>query len=156
MARIYARRRGRSGSKRPFSMRLKQAAPEWVELSTEEVESKVVELRNQGLSASEIGIRLRDSHSVPSVPLVTGKKITRILKERELTSALPEDLRNLMRKALRIRKHLDMNKRDIHNKRSLQLTESKIRRLAKYYRRAKVLPEDWKYKAETAEVLMRG
>jgi small subunit ribosomal protein S15 len=156
MARIYARRRGRSGSKRPFSMRLKQVAPDWVELSSEEVESKVVELRNQGLSSSEIGIRLRDSFSVPSVPLVTGKKITSILKEQERASKLPEDIQNLMRKALRIRKHLGVNKRDIHNKRALQLTESKIRRLAKYYRRAKVLPVDWKYKPETAEVLMRG
>ncbi|HDS45842.1 MAG TPA: 30S ribosomal protein S15 [Methanomicrobia archaeon] len=156
MARIYARRRGRSSSKRPFSMRLKQVAPDWVELSSEEIESKVVELRNQGLSSSEIGIRLRDSLSVPSVPLVTGKKIMSILKEQERASKLPEDIQNLMRKALRIRKHLDVNKRDIHNKRALQLTESKIRRLAKYYRRANVLPEDWKYKPETAEVLMRG
>ncbi|MGC9443725.1 MAG: 30S ribosomal protein S15 [Candidatus Methanospirareceae archaeon] len=156
MARIYARRRGRSGSKRPFSMRLKQEAPDWVELSSEEVESKVVEFRNQGLSSSEIGIRLRDNYSVPSVPLVTGKRITSILKEQERASKLPEDIQNLMRKALRIRKHLDINKRDIHNKRALQLTESKIRRLAKYYRRAKVLPADWKYKPETAEVLMRG
>ncbi|MBN1455445.1 MAG: 30S ribosomal protein S15, partial [Methanomicrobia archaeon] len=106
MARIYARRRGRSGSKRPFSMRLKQVAPDWVEPSSEEVESKVVELRNQGLSSSEIGIRLRDSFSVPSVRLVTGKKITSILREQERASKLPEDIQNLMRKALRIRKHL--------------------------------------------------
>ena len=156
MARIYARKRGRSGSKRPFSLRLKQAAPEWVEMTPEEVENKVVDLHNQGLSTSQIGILLRDSYSVPSVALITGRRITKILKERESVDKLPEDLQNLMRKALRLRKHLGVNKTDIHNKRSLQLTESKIRRLAKYYRREKVLPADWKYKPETAEVLLRG
>lgn len=156
MARIYARKRGRSGSKRPFSLRLKQRPPEWVEMTVEQVEKKVVDLHNQGLSTSQIGILLRDSYSVPSVALVTGKKLTQILKARESADKLPEDLQNLMRKALRLRKHLGVNKMDIHNKRSLQLTESKIRRLVKYYKRGQVLPGDWKYKPETAEVLLRG
>ena len=157
MARIYARKRGRSGSKRPFSLKLKQtSSPEWVEMTTEEVENKVVDLHNLGLSTSQIGTLLRDSHSVPSVALVTGRRITKILKERESADKLPEDLQNLMRKALRLRKHLGVNKMDIHNKRSLQLTESKIRRLAKYYKREEVLSGDWKYKPETAEVLLRG
>lgn len=156
MARMYARRRGKSGSKRPFSLRLKEKPPEWVEMTAEEVENKVVALNNQGLSTSQIGILMRDSYSVPSIALVTGKKITRILKEWDSASKLPEDLQNLMRKTLKLRKHLGVNKTDIHNKRALQLTESKIRRLAKYYRREKVLPVDWKYKPETAEVIMRG
>jgi small subunit ribosomal protein S15 len=156
MARMYARKRGRSGSKRPFSSRLRGKPPEWVEMTAGELENKVVDLHNQGLPTSAIGILLRDSYSVPSVALVTGKKITRILKERDSASKLPEDLQNLMRKALRLRKHLGVNKTDIHNKRALQLTESKIRRLVKYYRREKVLPEDWKYKPETVEVIMRG
>jgi small subunit ribosomal protein S15 len=156
MARMYARKRGRSGSKRPFSLRLKQTAPEWVEMTAEEVESKIVDLHNQGLSTSQIGILLRDSYGVPSVSLVTGMKITRILKEHESANKLPEDLQNLMRRALGLRKHLGMHTRDIHNKRSLQLMESKIRRLVKYYKRERVLPEDWKYRPETAEVIMRG
>ncbi|HUV80255.1 MAG TPA: 30S ribosomal protein S15 [Candidatus Bathyarchaeia archaeon] len=156
MARMYARRRGKSGSKRPFSLRLKEKPPEWVEMTAEEVENKVVALNNQGLSTSQIGILMRDSYCVPSIALVTGKRITRILKEWDSASKLPEDLQNLMRKALKLRKHLGVNKTDIHNKRALQLTESKIRRLVKYYKREKVLPGDWKYKPETAEVIMRG
>lgn len=156
MARMYARRRGRSGSKRPFSSRLKEKPPEWVEMTAEEAENKVVALNNRGLSTSQIGILMRDSYCVPSIALVTGKKITGILKEWDSASKLPEDLQNLMRKALRLRKYLGVNKTDIHNKRALQLTESKIRRLVKYYKREKVLSEDWKYKSETAEVIMRG
>jgi len=145
MARMYARRRGKSGSKRPFSFSLRKTAPEWVDLTAEEVEKKVVDLHNQGHSTSEIGITLRDSHGVPSVTLVTGKKMTEILKEKNIAGEIPEDLQNLIRKALRLRKHIEMNKKDLHNKRELQLTESKIRRIAKYYRREKVLPEEWRY-----------
>ncbi|KAB3548078.1 MAG: 30S ribosomal protein S15, partial [ANME-2 cluster archaeon] len=43
---------------------------------------------------------------------------------------------------------------DVHNKRALQLTESKIRRLVKYYRRTGTLPKDWVYRADTAEMLI--
>jgi len=155
MARIYARRRGKSGSKRPLSSSLKKTAPEWTELSAEEVVKKVVELYERGLSTSEIGITLRDSHGVPSVALVTGKKITEVLKEKNIAPEIPEDLQNLMRKALRLRKHVETNKKDMHNKRALQLTESKIRRLGKYYRKEKVLPEEWRYKPEIAEFVIR-
>ena len=155
MARMYARRRGRSGSKRPFSFRLMETVPEWVEMTAEEVERKVVELYERGVTTSEIGTILRDSYGVPSVVLVTGEKITAILKGKNIAGEIPEDLLNLMRKALRVRKHVDVNKKDNHNKRSLHLTESKIRRLVKYYRREKVLPEEWQYKPEIAEFIMR-
>jgi small subunit ribosomal protein S15 len=155
MARMHARKRGKSGSKRPFSLKARKTVPEWVEMTAEEVEEKVETLYNQGLSTSRMGIIMRDSYGVPSVALVTGRKITKILEEKNKVDAIPEDLQNLMRKALRIRKHIEERKKDVHNKRVLQLTESKIRRLVKYYRREKVLPEDWKYKPEFAEVVLR-
>ncbi len=155
MARMYARRRGRSGSKRPFSFRLMETVPEWVEMTAEEVERKVVELYERGVTTSEIGTVLRDRYGVPSVVLVTGEKITAILKGKNIAGEIPEDLLNLMRKALRVRKHVEVNKKDLHNRRSLHLTESKIRRLVKYYRREKVLPEEWQYKPEIAEFIMR-
>jgi len=148
MARIYARRRGKAGSKRPPT----STVPGWVDVSAEEVEKKVIELYNRGLSTSEIGIMLRDGHGVPRVPQVVGKKITEILRERNLAPEIPEDLQNLMRRALRI---LEVNKKDVHNRRALQLTESKIRRLVKYYVREKVLPGNWKYKPESAEFVLR-
>ncbi|RZN41599.1 MAG: 30S ribosomal protein S15 [Methanophagales archaeon ANME-1-THS] len=155
MARMHARKKGKSGSKRPFSLRLRRTVPEWVEMTAEEVEKKVEDLSNQGFSTSTIGIILRDSYGVPSVALVTGKKIKRILKERNKVGMIPEDLQNLMQKALKLRKHLEEHKKDVHNKTALHLTESKIRRLVKYYRRDKVLPEDWRYKPEVAEVMLR-
>jgi len=173
MARMYARRRGKSGSNRPFNFSQRaaaQVAPEWagLGLTAEEVETRVVDLYNQGRSTSEIGITLRDSHGVPSVVVRTGKKITKILKERGVVpgtgtgtgsgsgsgSELPEDLQNLMRKALKIRRHLEENRKDLHNKRALQLVESKIRRLTKYYTRKKVMPAEWRYKPGAAEFVM--
>ena len=46
------------------------------------------------------------------------------------------------------------NHMDLHNKRALQLTESKIRRLVKYYHNTGVLPMDWVYSPSTAEILI--
>lgn len=155
MARMHTRKKGKSGSKRPFSLKLRRTVPEWVEMSAEEVEKKVEDLSNQGLPASKVGIILRDSYGVPSVALVTGKKMKRILKEKNKLGVIPEDLQNLMQKALRLRKHLEEHKKDVHNRTELQLIESKIRRLVKYYTREKILPEDWRYKPEIAEVVLR-
>jgi small subunit ribosomal protein S15 len=151
MARMYARRKGKSGSVRPA----RKEPPAWVSYSPEEVRKLVVSLAKEGKSTSEIGIILRDQYGIPLVKLFCGKKITDILREEGLAPSIPEDLRNLMLKTIRLRKHLERNKKDIHNKRILQLTESKIRRLVKYYKRTHVLPEDWKYSPETAELMLR-
>ena len=118
------------------------------------IEKKVVELAGQDKSTSEIGTMMRDTFGVPDVKLSTGKKVNRILKENNAAQNLPEDFTNLITKALRLRKHLDNNHKDKHNKRALNLTESKVRRLGKYYRRKKILPVDWKYDPQTAERLI--
>ncbi|MDY6965475.1 MAG: 30S ribosomal protein S15 [Halobacteriota archaeon] len=150
MARMYSRRKGKSRSTRP----LRASSPEWLDQSPEEIEKAVVELRGQGHSTAKIGTILRDRYGVPDVSLATGKKITGILKENDKAPNVPEDLENLIVKALRMRRHLDINPKDLHNKRSLQLTESKVRRLVKYYKRQGLLPADWSYKPQTAEVLI--
>ncbi len=48
-----------------------------------------------------------------------------------------------------------MHKHDMHAKRGLLLTNSKINRLVKYYKKIKKLPENWKYDDKTAEFLVR-
>ncbi len=147
---MHTRRRGKSGSSRPFSTEV----PDWVPMTSEDVEEKVVELAKQELSTSLIGIRLRDEYAVPSVKLVTGKSISDILKEHDIASDRPEDLENLMRKAINLAAHIERNPKDIHNKRSLQLIEAKIRRLVKYYKRTGRLPETFKYTLDTARLLV--
>ena len=150
MARIHARRRGKSGSTRMVD---RKKHPEWSALRPREVEAKIIELAKAGKSTSEIGIILRDQYAVPDVKVATGKKITKILSENNLLPEIPDDLRNLMQRALKIRDHLEVHRKDFSNKRSLQLTESKIRRLTKYYKSTGRLPEDWKYSPQQARLM---
>ncbi len=151
MGRIHARRKGQSGSNKPFRVE----KPDWVPMSSEEVLSKVVELAKEGHSQAMIGTILRDQYGVPDVKLVTGKSIGDILKENDLAPQIPEDLMALMRKAVRINNHLQAHPKDLGNKRGLQLVESKIRRLMKYYKKVGKLPADWKYSIKDAELLVR-
>jgi len=115
----------------------------------------LIKLGKEGVSSSLIGLILRDQYGIPDVKLITGKKITEILEDNDMKPKYPEDLLNLIRKAVRIRKHLEENKKDYHSKRGLELTESKIKRLVKYYRRTKKLPEDWRYDPEKAALIVR-
>jgi len=150
MARMHARRKGKSGSTRLFT---RSEHPKWSSLKPREVESHVLDLAKAGYSSSRIGVILRDQYAVPDVKIATGKKITKILDDNKMLGEIPEDLKNLISKALKIRSHLDVNRKDVINKRNLQLTESKVRRLAKYYKRTKILPDDWKYNPKQAKLL---
>lgn len=150
LARMYARKRGSSGSTRP----LRTTAPNWIRHSAKEVELLVVKLRREGMDPSKIGLTLRDSYGIPSVKIITGKKITQVLKEHKMPLALPEDLSNLIKKAIRVHKHLGPNRKDLHSKRGLQLNEAKIRRMVKYYKRQGILPAEWKYTADKAALLV--
>ncbi len=148
MARIHARRWGKSGSRRVY----RDGPPEWVEMSAEEVEKKVLELYNDGYEPSMIGMILRDRYGIPSVRQVTGKKLLKILKEKGVEITLPEDLKALIKKALNLRKHLEIHKKDYHNLRGLQLIEAKIWRLSNYYKEKGVLPPDWKYDPKKLQI----
>ncbi len=150
MAKMHTRRKGISGPTKP----LRTEEPAWSTMSGDEITNVVIELRKQGMSTSKIGMVLRDKYGVPDVKLATGKKITQILKDDGEDFAVPEDLYNLIVKAIGLRKHMNYHTNDVHNKRSLQNVESKIRRLVKYYHSTKVLPADWRYKPETAEMLI--
>jgi small subunit ribosomal protein S15 len=150
MARMHARRRGKSGSTRP----LVTENPAWVPLNQEEIETLVVKLGKDGLPAARIGLVMRDQHAIPDVKLATGRTVADILKANDLTPAIPDDLVALMRKAINLQGHLLENKKDLANKRNIQLIESKIRRIVKYYKREGVLPADWNYSIQTAELLI--
>ncbi len=68
---------------------------------------------------------------------MTGNKILRILKKNGLAPELPEDLYHLIKKAVNIRKHLERNRKDTDAKFRLILVESRIHRLARYYKKEK-------------------
>ena len=150
MARMHSRKKGKAGSNRPARLE----KPVWVELSPDEVENEVVKLARRGHSTSMIGTIMRDSRGVPLVKIVTGKKVSQILESNDIKGSLPEDLANLVRKALNVRKHLENNHKDLEAKKGLNRTESKIYRLIKYYKKKKLLATDFKYDPEKIRTLV--
>jgi len=140
--------KGKSDSTRPVSKR----TPSWCKYQPEEVEALVVKLAKEGNSPSRIGAILRDQYSVPLVRPITGKTVTDMLKEAELAPAMPEDLGNLIKKAQSLGLHLAKNKKDLNNKRSLQMVEAKIHKLSRYYKREGKLPSNWKYEPKIASI----
>lgn len=148
MGRLHSHRHGKSHSIRPVTLR----APSWITRSPKEVEELVVKYSKEGLTPSQIGIRLRDQHSIPLTKPITKKTVGEILKENGLESEMPEDLENIVKKAVGLQKHLKANKGDRRNVRSLELIEAKVHRLAVYYKRIKRIPQNWKYKSVVAQL----
>ena len=147
---MHSRKKGNAGSKKP----LKKAAPSWVRYQAKEVELLVAKVAKEGKTTSQIGLVLRDSYGVPDVRKTTGKKIAAIMKEKNIQSSIPEDLMALIRKSVTIKKHLEGMKHDMTAVRGFGLTDAKIRRLVKYYKRENVLPQDWSYDPEKVKLII--
>ena len=145
-ARLYTSKRGRSGSTRPISKK----TPSWCKYTNDEVEELILKLAREGNSPSIIGVLLRDRYAVPLARSITGKSVKQILAGQ--STALPEDLAALVKKADDLRRHLEKNRKDYVNKRSLAMVESKIHRLVKYYRTRRQLRPEWEYKHLVASV----
>ena len=144
MARMFSKRKGSSGSNRRHG----QEIPDWSNSDKKAIEELIMNLYDEGYSTAVIGTILRDQHSVPDVRGVLGMRIGAVIAKNGKSPRYPEDIMNLMRKAVKLIEHLDNNRKDLHNKRALELVESKIRRLATYYRSEGTLPADWKYKRD--------
>ncbi|MFH1327969.1 MAG: 30S ribosomal protein S15 [Candidatus Bathyarchaeota archaeon] len=142
MARIHTSKRGSSHSTRPVLKR----TPSWCDYRSEEVESMVIKLAKEGNPGDKIGGILRDQYGVPLVKVITGKKISQIVKEANLGHEIPDDLTALLRKANKMKRHIEKNKSDHRNTHNFQLLESRIHRLAVFYMDQGLLPKGWKYK----------
>ncbi len=151
MARMHSRKKGKSGSRRPLSKK----APSWVDYKKDEIEKLVVKLRNDGLSQAMIGTVLRDSYGIPGTRITAEQTVGNILKKNSMASEYPEDILNLMKRAVNLRKHMDGHKKDLHSRKGLQCIEAKIRRLGKYYVRKKILPAGWKYEPKKAKIIIQ-
>ena len=140
--------KGKSHSTRPVSRR----PPSWCKYQPEEVESFIIKLAKEGHSLSSIGTILRDQYAIPLVKPLIGKSISDVLQAAGLAPTMPEDLTNLMKKAQSLAVHLDKNKKDLHNKRNMQIIEARIHKLSRYYKREGIIAKNWKYEAKIASV----
>ena len=151
MGRMHTPGKGMSRRALPF----KRTPPSWLKTSSQEVVDQILKLARKGHTPSQIGVILRDSHWITQVNSVTGSKVLRVLKGHGLAPDLPEDLYYLIKKAVSVRKHMERNRRDKDSKFRLILIESRIHRLARYYRRAKKLAPNFKYDSATAATLVQ-
>jgi small subunit ribosomal protein S15 len=147
---MHTRKRGKSKSVKPD----REGVPEWVGYSKQDVEELIVKLSKEGQNPSRIGLVLRDQYGIPDVRPIMGMKVTQVLEKNGMGLKLPEDLQSIINKSVALSSHLGKHSRDIHNRRSFNLMESKIRRLVKYYIRSGKLPKDWRYDAEKARLLV--
>jgi small subunit ribosomal protein S15 len=146
MSRIHSGHKGRAGSHRPYPL----TKPAWVTVTQEELVTQAVQLSKTGLSAAQVGLNLRDSFGVPSARAVTGKRLGALLKESGAAPEIPDDLQALLKRVVHLQRHLETHPKDLSNRRGLSLMESRIRRLARYYRQTKRIPDTWRYTAAGA------
>jgi small subunit ribosomal protein S15 len=152
MARMHTKKHGKAKSRKPNLdlVKAKEAG-----MSKQEIEDLIVSYAKQGTRLSVIGQTLKDKHNVPNIRHALGKRLASIAKEKGVGTEFPQDLMDLIREAVRMRRHLSLNKNDVHNKLGLTRVESKVWRLSKYYKREGVLPSDWKYDPEKAALLVK-
>ena len=143
---MHSRKHGKSGSKKP----IKKALPVWSIYKPKEVELIIAKLAKEEKNSAEIGVILRDTYGIPDVRILFKNKLSAIMKKSGIAPEVPEDITALIRRSVEIRKHLEANYKDETAKHGLVLTESKIKRLTKYYKRTGKLDSGWKYDPERA------
>lgn len=145
---MYSRKHGKHGSKKPARRR-----HQWLIYDRDEVEEIIKKLSKEGKSDAEIGLILRDQYGVPDVR-VFGLRVSKIVKTVSKKD-VPDDMYNLIERAVDLHSHLAQHRGDAKAIHGLELLESKIRRLGKYYVRKGQLPKGWKYSIEQAKLLVK-
>ncbi|VVC04804.1 30S ribosomal protein S15 [Candidatus Bilamarchaeum dharawalense] len=151
MARLHSKKKGKAGTKRPKS----KAAPTWSTLKPAEIKENILKMAKEGVPPTKIGIILRDQHSVANLRGVLGMSLKAFLKKENALGEYPDDLLNLIKKAVRMTNHIKASKNDTANTVKLGHVESKIHRLAKYYSSKGMLPSGWKYDREKVALLVK-
>ena len=148
MGRMHTHNHGKSHSIRPIELK----KPDWIKMESKEIEELIIKYAKDGMTSSMIGIKLRDQHAIPLAKPIINKSVSQVLKENDLTPEIPEDLNNIVLKAVNFQKHLKDNKSDNRNVRSLELIEAKVHRLSTHYKNKGIIPKKWKYKSVVAQL----
>ena len=148
MGRLHTHNHGKSHSIRPIDPK----KPDWVKQTNEEIEGLIMKYAKEGMTTSQIGIKLRDQHAIPLVKPIINKGIKEVLIENKLNPEIPEDLNNIVLKAVNLQKHLKENRSDNRNTRALELVEAKGHRLSTHYKKTGEIDQKWKYKSVVAQL----
>ena len=148
MGRLHTHNHGKSHSIRPIDPK----KPDWVKQTNEEIEGLIIKYAKEGMTSSQIGIKLRDQHAIPLVKPILNKGIKEVLIENKLNPEIPDDLNNIVMKAVNLQKHLKENRSDNRNTRALELVEAKVHRLSTHYKKIGEIDQKWKYKSVVAQL----
>ena len=148
MGRMHTHNHGKAHSIRPIELK----KPDWIKMESKEIEELIVKYAKDGMTSSQIGIKLRAQHAIPLVKPILNKTISNVLNENDLVPEIPEDLNNIVLRAVNLQKHLKENKGDSRNVRSLELIEAKVHRLSTHYKSKGIIPKKWKYKSVVAQL----
>lgn len=153
MARMHSKKKGKAKSRKPAAeeIRLPEGHP-----GKKEIEELIIGYAKQGMGPALIGETLKRKHNIPYIKYSLERPLTKFLEERGVSTPVPSDMLDLMRKAVNLYGHLATNKQDVDNRIRLHKIESKIWRLTKYYIREGVLPANWRYDHKQAELLIKG
>ena len=148
MGRLHTHNHGKSHSIRPIDPK----KPDWIKQTNEEIEGLIIKYAKEGMTTRQIGIKLRDQHAIPLVKPIINKGIKEVLIENKLNPEIPEDLNNIVMKAVNLQKHLKENRSDNRNTRALELVEAKVHRLSTHYKKTGEIDQKWKYKSVVAQL----
>ena len=85
MGRLHSHNYGKSHSIRPLNPKV----PSWVKQDQKEIEELILKYAKEDLTSSQIGVKLRDQHSIPLVKPIIKKTISQVLEENDLKADLP-------------------------------------------------------------------
>ncbi len=146
---------GKAKSRKPSLKEMGQSAEP--KADSNEIEELVAKYAKQNMPQAMIGQKLRDEHNIPYIKhALSGKRLGQLLAEKKLKSAYPQDMLDLIKKAVNMREHLSSNHNDTYNTIRLGRVEAKIWRLTKYYKREGKIAADWKYEPDKAALLIKG
>ncbi|MFN7991171.1 MAG: 30S ribosomal protein S15 [Candidatus Micrarchaeia archaeon] len=151
MARLHSKKKGKSGTKRPRS----SSTPEWTTMKIADMKEMILKMAREGVPPAKIGLTLRDQHGVANLRAHLGMSLKAFLVKEKVSGEYPEDLLNLIKKAVRMSGHIKGGKNDTHNVVKLGHVESKIQRLVKYYSSKGMIPAGWRYDREKAALLVK-
>ncbi|THU79652.1 hypothetical protein K435DRAFT_875235 [Dendrothele bispora CBS 962.96] len=106
----------------------------------------------KGISSSALPYRRAPPAWLKTTPTKSSTKLSNLPARVSLPPK--SDLWHLIKKAVAVRKHLEVNRKDKDSKFRLILIESRIHRLARYYKSKQQIPPTFKYDSATASTLI--